>query len=88
MPIKVDNPGLVKFAFDTWKYYKEIYELQKKTQRDLGISFLPTYSINDTKHLTYIHIPGIIEPKKCKVRFGQQGKVYEALTFPSYIIET
>lgn len=88
MPLKLANKEKTKeFAVATWNHYAEIEALQRKLNKQLGIEKIRTYSINDDEQLTYMPIEGIIEPKECRVTFGD-GKVYSALTFETYVIES
>jgi hypothetical protein len=48
MPLKVGNKTeTVAQATDTWNHYEDVRLLQQKLGRNLGISLLPAYAIND-----------------------------------------
>lgn len=88
MPLKLGNKEQTEaFAISTWNHYKSIIKLQEKTGKNLGVTILPTFCVNDDEGLTNFPIKGIIDPKDCMVTFGDRI-YYKAKTFPSMVIET
>jgi hypothetical protein len=62
-------------------------KLQEKTGKNLGVTILPTFCVNDDEGLTNFPIKGVIDPKECMVTFGDRI-YYKAKTFPSMVIES
>lgn len=61
MPLKVGNKAeTAAQATDTWNHYEDIRLLQGKIGRNLGISLLPAYAINDDAQNFHFEIPGVI----------------------------
>jgi glycine/D-amino acid oxidase-like deaminating enzyme len=86
MPLKVGNKlETVTTAVDTWNHYEEVRQLQSKLGRKLGITLLPAYALNDEAENYHFHIPGVIEPKPCRVTFGD-GVYYNAKKFDTYVV--
>jgi len=57
MPLKVGNKAqTAAFAASTWKHYQEVISLQQKTNKNLGISTIPAYVINDDGELYHFRI--------------------------------
>lgn len=57
MPLKVGNKAqTAAFAASTWKHYQEVISLQQKTNKNLGISSIPAYVINDDGELYHFRI--------------------------------